>query len=85
VAKRLTKGALVELAGRVSASAWKGKDGEAHAVLKFHTSQIKLHGKWNNEQTAAGTTGHTGITRQNTGTAVNSWTTQQDTDEDLPF
>lgn len=44
VAKALTKGALVELSGRVSARAWIGGDGEAHAALNFHTSQIKLYG-----------------------------------------
>ncbi len=44
VAKILTKGTLVELSGRVSARSWMGKDGEAHAGLKFHTSEIKLHG-----------------------------------------
>ncbi len=44
VAKILTKGALVELSGRVSSNAWIGKDGEIHSVLNFHTSNIKLHG-----------------------------------------
>jgi len=43
VAKILTKGALVELSGKVSARAWTGNDGQAHAGLNFHTSQIKLH------------------------------------------
>lgn len=44
VAKALTKGTLVELTGKISAWAWIGMDGEAHAALNFHTSQIKLHG-----------------------------------------
>lgn len=44
VAKILTKGTLVELTGRVSARAWTGNDGEAHAGLNFNTSNIKLHG-----------------------------------------
>ena len=44
VAKVLTKGTLVELTGRVSANAWIGADGEPHAALNFHTSQIKFHG-----------------------------------------
>ncbi|MFZ4860924.1 single-stranded DNA-binding protein [Sphingobacterium sp. Mn56C] len=44
VAKILTKGTLVELTGRVSARAWTSNDGEAHAGLNFHTSNIKLHG-----------------------------------------
>ncbi|MDR2206127.1 MAG: single-stranded DNA-binding protein [Flavobacteriaceae bacterium] len=44
VAKILTKGALVELTGRASSSAWIGKDGEIRSALNFHTSNIKLHG-----------------------------------------
>lgn len=44
VAKILTKGTLVELSGRISSSAWIGKDGEIKSGLNFHTSQIKLHG-----------------------------------------
>ncbi len=43
VAKILTKGALVELSGRVSSNAWIGKDGEIRSGLNFHTSNIKLH------------------------------------------
>ncbi|MBF6643955.1 MULTISPECIES: single-stranded DNA-binding protein [Chryseobacterium] len=43
VAEFLTKGTLVELNGRVYTSAWLGKDGEPHAGLNFHTSQIKVH------------------------------------------
>ena len=44
IAKILTKGTLVELSGRVYARAWQGSDGQPHAGLNFHTSQIKLHG-----------------------------------------
>lgn len=40
VVKMLTKGLLVALTGRVSASAWLGKDGEPKAGLNFHTSDI---------------------------------------------
>jgi single-strand DNA-binding protein len=43
VAKILTKGALVELTGRANARAWMGNNGQLHAGLNFHTSQIKLH------------------------------------------
>lgn len=43
VAKSLTKGTLVELTGRASASAWIGKDGELRSGLNFHTSNIKFH------------------------------------------
>ena len=44
VAKILTKGALVELTGRVSTRAWTANDGELRASLNFHTATIKLHG-----------------------------------------
>lgn len=54
VAKALTKGTLVELTGRVSARAWIGGDGEAHAALNFHTSQIKLYGGGKRSETVAG-------------------------------
>lgn len=53
VARVLTKGTLVELMGRASARAWIGKDGEAHAALNFHTSQIKLHGGGRKPEVAA--------------------------------
>lgn len=54
VAKALTKGAWVELNGRVSATAWVGGDGEVHAALNFHTSQIKFHGSGKQPETVAG-------------------------------
>jgi len=44
VAKILTKGTLVELTGKPSASAWIGKDGEIRSGLNFLTSFIKVHG-----------------------------------------
>ena len=44
VADFLTKGTLVELSRRAYTSVWIGKDGEPHAGLNFHTSQIKVHG-----------------------------------------
>ncbi|HRB71475.1 MAG TPA: single-stranded DNA-binding protein [Flavobacterium sp.] len=52
VAKILTKGALVELTGRVSARAWTGSDGQAKASLNFHTSNIKLHHNGKKAETA---------------------------------
>lgn len=55
VAKILTKGTLVELTGRVSARAWTGNDGEAHAGLNFHTSNIKLHGGGKRAETVQAT------------------------------
>lgn len=54
VAKALTKGTLVELTGRANARAWIGKDGEPHAALNFHTSQIKLYGGGKKTGTVAG-------------------------------
>ncbi|SFH37492.1 single-stranded DNA-binding protein [Pedobacter insulae] len=53
VAKALTKGTLVELTGRVSASAWLGRDGEAHASLNFHTSNIRFFGGGRNSEAVA--------------------------------
>ncbi|OJW81765.1 MAG: single-stranded DNA-binding protein [Bacteroidetes bacterium 46-16] len=80
VAKALTKGTLVELRGRVSASAWIGGDGEAHAALNFHTSQIKLYGGGRRTETVSDDR------ENNTGASVNkrkgSNTAEKD---DLPF
>lgn len=45
VAKFLTKGALVEVYGRISVSAWVNAQGEAKGSLNFHVNNIKLHGK----------------------------------------
>lgn len=57
VAKILAKGTLVELSGRVSARSWMGNDGEAHAGLNFHTSEIKLHGGTKKSQSEEPATG----------------------------
>lgn len=57
VAPMLTKGAVVELTGRVSARAWTGTDGQAYAGLNFNTSQIKLHGGGKKSETVQATTG----------------------------
>ncbi|MBT2621949.1 single-stranded DNA-binding protein [Chryseobacterium sp. ISL-6] len=56
VAKALTKGTLVELSGRVYTRAWQGSDGEPHAGLNFHTSQIKFYGGGKKSQTAEANT-----------------------------
>ena len=45
VAKHLTKGALVEIYGRIGVSAWINAQGEAKGSLNFHVNNIKLHGK----------------------------------------
>jgi len=47
IAAYLTKGTLVELAGRIGVDAWNNLDGEAKAALRFHVSTIKLHGRPN--------------------------------------
>lgn len=44
IAPYLTKGKIVELAGRVSARAWIDGEGQPKAGLNFHTSKITLHG-----------------------------------------
>ncbi|MBX9783904.1 MAG: single-stranded DNA-binding protein [Chitinophagaceae bacterium] len=44
IATYLTKGSLVECAGRIGVNAWTSKDGEAKATLIFHVNNIKLHG-----------------------------------------
>lgn len=74
VAKILTKGALVELTGRVSVRAWTDMDGKARAGLNFHTSNIKLHGGGKRTETVQ-------ATAQTEGNKV----TAQATEDDLPF
>lgn len=74
VAKLLTKGILVELAGRVSARAWTGKDGDVKAGLNFHTSQIKLHGG----------SRRTGTVQATTQSEINK-VVPLATEDDLPF
>jgi single-strand DNA-binding protein len=73
VAKILTKGALVELIGRVSARAWIGNDGKAYATLNFHTSQIKLYGGGKRSETVAGGNTNNSVAPANNGK------------DDLPF
>jgi single-strand DNA-binding protein len=75
VAKILTKGTLVELSGRISSSAWIGKDGEIHSGLNFHTSDIKLHGSSKNSESKP---------KQNATEETNN-PFAGDTDDDLPF
>ena len=74
VAKLLTKGTLVELSGRVRTRAWTGNDGELRAGLNFHTSQIKLHGRRRKTETV-----------QVTAQTERNKTTEQGTEDDLPF
>ena len=74
VADFLTKGTLVELSGRAYTSAWIGKDGEPHAGLNFHTSQIKLHGGSKRTESV-----------QATAQTGNNSTAGKGTEDDLPF
>ena len=75
VAKILNKGALVELTGRASSSAWIGKDGEIKSGLNFHTSNIKLHGG-----------GTKSITEDKPSSKPKKTAfSQEETDDDLPF
>ena len=43
IAERLTKGSLVEIAGRIYVNAYKGTDNEAKASLNCHVNTIKIH------------------------------------------
>ena len=74
VATLLTQGTLVELTGRVSARAWKDKDGEPKSGLNFHTSQIKLHGGGRKSETV-----------QANAQGESNKVTAQITEADLPF
>lgn len=74
VAKILTKGAIVELLGRVSAKAWTASNGETKASLKFNTSQIKLHGSFKKSEID-----------QNSEKPQNSNLASEQPKDDLPF
>ena len=77
IAEYLTKGTLVELSGRISSSAWIGKDGEIKSGLNFRTSNIKLHGgKQKSEPNS-----HPINNQQN----VNDNPFADEADDDLPF
>lgn len=43
IASRLTKGSLVEIAGRIYVNAYTGLDGEAKASLNCHVNSITVH------------------------------------------
>ena len=77
IAEYLTKGTLVELSGRISSSAWIGKDGEIKSGLNFHTSSIKLHGGAQKSEPNS----HPTNNQQN----VNDNPFDDGTDDDLPF
>ncbi|MCG7281516.1 single-stranded DNA-binding protein [Chryseobacterium taklimakanense] len=83
VAKILTKGTLVELTGRISPSAWIGRDGEIKSGLNFHTSRIKLHGggkqNYRNAEAPFEQIQHASAQTEN----INPFS--DDTEDDLPF
>lgn len=76
----LTKGTLVELSGRAYTSAWIGKDGEPHAGLNFHTSQIKVHSS--SKRTERNSNESQKTTKKEMG---KSQSNENDKDDDLPF
>lgn len=45
ISKHLLKGALVEVYGHISVSAWTNAQGEAKGSLNFHVKSIRLHSK----------------------------------------
>ncbi|MBX2933856.1 MAG: single-stranded DNA-binding protein [Ferruginibacter sp.] len=73
IAAYLTKGSLVECAGRIGVNAWTGKDGVAKATLTFHVNNIKLHG------------GNKAGNGNTTAPVVIAPTAMAETGEDLPF
>jgi single-strand DNA-binding protein len=75
LAQYLTKGTLVECAGRIGANAYTSKDGEVKASLTFHVNTIKLHGRSGN-----GTATPAPVVPMNTAPAAVS-----EVAEDLPF
>ena len=75
VAKILTKGTVVELSGRVSSSAWIGKDGEIRSGLNFHTSNIQVHSSGKTSESEPKPTAKEETNNPFAG----------DTDDDLPF
>ena len=77
IAEYLIKGTLVELSGRISSSAWIGKDGEIKSGLNFHTSNIKLYGGKQNSEFNHDPTVCSLLT--------NSYSFSVETDDDLPF
>ncbi len=80
IARLHIKGTLVELIGRVYTRVWIGKDGEAHAGLNFHTSQIKLHSS--NKRAESNSTPSNKTNDKEIGQPKSG---ESDKDDDLPF
>ena len=92
VAQYLTKGSLVELAGRVSARAWVGNDGQPKAGLNFNTTDITLHGGSANKAETQGQQQPQQVNQQENSTAATVEVYEPETlpagaaiDDDLPF
>lgn len=78
VAELLTKGALVELDGRVFTRAWLGKDGQPRAGLNFLTSRIKIHSNIKRKSSSE-------LKTSTTDTKVVEKPVNEEADDDLPF
>ncbi len=75
IAEYLTTGTLVELSGKISSSAWIGKDGEIKSGLNFNTSRIKFHGSGQKSQNY----------NEPTEISEKSNVFAEETEDDLPF
>ena len=71
-AKLLTKGAMVQLYGRMSARAWQGSDGQLRAGLQFQTTAFKVLGR-------------NGKAQEPTQADVQAPPSEKNGDDDLPF
>ena len=75
IAERLTKGILVEIAGRAYVNPYKGADGEPKASLNCHVNNIKIH-SFGSQQPALG---------EEENAEQTSKKNQEEVTEDLPF
>ena len=71
IAVSLTKGSLVEIAGRINVNAFAGTDGQPKASLNCHVSSIKIHSFGKQEVVNVEET--------------NSKTAKEEVADDLPF
>lgn len=53
IAERLTKGSLVEIAGRLSVNAYVTMQGDAKATINCHANSIKIHQQYKAESNVA--------------------------------
>ena len=70
---------MVELSGKISSSAWIGKDGEIKSGLNFNTSRIKFHGNGKTEKKKKNTKNPTTAKPQENKAFAD------DFEDDLPF